>query len=323
MKPEMKISCSDPNEHWRRKGRQPKDLQVHLLKPRVKLRRSFIDPARAMSGSARRGKSLNWSKGLQRFPARTGESAAVMAGTADERPAGGVFNTTHWSVVLAAGEEGSEQASAALSRLCQTYWFPVYAFIRKRGHSPDQSQDFTQEFFAVFLEKNYVARAARDRGRFRAFLMSSVENFLHNQHSRAQAQKRGGGQKLLSLDYDEAEERYRIEPVEQSDPATIFEQQWAATLLQAVLNRLRDEFGAEGRVGLFEDLQAHLWGDAESIPYSRLAQKSGLTEGNIKLIAHRMRQRYRELLREEIAQTVAMPGEVDDEIRHLMKIVSQ
>src|SRR5262252_1215846 len=169
----------------------------------------------------------------------------VMTSPANKALAGGVFNTTHWSVVIAAGEEGSEQAAAALSRLCQTYWFPVYAFIRKRGHSPEQAQDFTQEFFAVFPEKNYVARAARDRGRFRAFLMSSVENFLYNQHDRAQAQKRGGGQNPLSLDYDDAEERYRMEPVEESDPSTIFEQQWAATLLQAVLNRLRDEFGAE------------------------------------------------------------------------------
>src|SRR6516225_5151452 len=214
-----------------------------------------------------------------------------MAGTPDERPAGSVFNTTHWSVVLAAGEAGTERAVEALARLCQTYWFPVYAFIRKRGHSPEQAQDFTQEFFAVFLEKNYVAKAARDRGRFRAFLMSSVENFLHNQHDRAQAQKRGGGQALLSLDYQDAEQRYQIEPVEESDPATIFEQQWAATLLETILNRLREEFSAEGRADLFDDLQGHLWGDADSIPYSLLGQKSGLTEGNLKTVAHRLRQR--------------------------------
>jgi len=233
------------------------------------------------------------------------------------------FHTTHWSVVLAAGEAGSDLAGVALSRLCQTYWFPVYAFIRKRGYSAEEAQDFTQEFFAGFLEKNYVARAARERGRFRVFLMTSVENFLHNQHDRAQALKRGGGQKLLSLDYEDAEDRYQVEPIEESDPARIFEQQWAATLLETVLNRLRDEFSAEGRAGLFEELQAHLWGDSASIPYSRLAEKCGLKEGNIKTIAHRLRQRYRELLREEIAQTVAKPEEVDDEIRHLMRIVSQ
>jgi RNA polymerase sigma-70 factor (ECF subfamily) len=233
------------------------------------------------------------------------------------------FHTTHWSVVLAAGDAQSHQAFMALSRLCQIYWFPVYAFIRKRGHSPQEAQDFTQEFFACFLEKNYVAKAVRDRGRFRAFLMTSVENFLHNQHDRALAQKRGGGQKLLSLDYEGAEERYQIDPVEPTDPAKTFEQQWAATLLDTVLNRLRDEFSAEGRGGLFEDLQAHLWADAGSIPYPQLAEKFGLKAGNVKTIAHRLRQRYRELLREEIAQTVAKPGEVDDEIRYLMRIVSQ
>jgi RNA polymerase sigma factor (sigma-70 family) len=232
------------------------------------------------------------------------------------------FHTTHWSVVLAAGEEGSEQAHAAMSRLCQTYWFPVYAFIRKKGHSPEQAQDFTQEFFAGFLEKNYVAKATRQRGRFRVFLMSSVQNFLHNQHDKAQAQKRGGGQQFLSLDYRDAEERYQVEPIEEIDPTKIFEQQWAATLLETVLSRLKDEFAAEGRAGLFEELQAHLWGDATSIPYPRLAEKCGLTASNVKTIAHRFRQRYRELLREEIAQTVAKPGEVDDEIRHLMRIVS-
>jgi RNA polymerase sigma-70 factor (ECF subfamily) len=233
------------------------------------------------------------------------------------------FHTTHWSVVLAAGEEGTAQATTALTRLCQTYWYPVYAFIRKRGHSPEQAQDFTQDFFAGFLEKNYVTKASPDRGRFRAFLMSSVENFLHNQHDRAQALKRGGGRQILSLDYNGAEARYQYEPVDETNPMKIFEQQWAATLLETVLGRLRHEFGAEGRMGLFEDLQAHLWGDAESIPYARLAQKCGLTESNIKAIAHRLRQRYRTLLREEIAQTVSQPGEVDDEIRHLMRTVSQ
>ena len=233
------------------------------------------------------------------------------------------FHTTHWSVVLAAGEAGTEQATTALARLCQTYWFPVYAFIRKRGNSPEEAQDFTQEFFASFLEKNYVAKAARDRGRFRVFLMSSVENFLYNQYDRANAQKRGGGQKLISLDCEDAEERYQMEPVEEADPARVYEQEWAATLLETVLNRLRNEFGAEGRAGLFDDLQAHLWGEAETIPYPQLAEKFGLSAGNVKTIAHRLRERYREVLREEISQTVAKPGDVDDEIQYLMRIVGQ
>jgi len=233
------------------------------------------------------------------------------------------FHTTHWSVVLAAGDAGSGAAEVALSRLCQTYWFPIYAFIRKRGHTPEQAQDLTQEFFAGFVEKNYVSKAARERGRFRVFLMTSVQNFLHNEHDRTQAHKRGGGQKLLSLDQRDAEERYSFEPVAETDPAKSFEQRWAATLLETVVNRLRAEFGEKNRDGLFESLQEHLWGDMESTPYSQLAERFGLTVANLKTRAHRLRKRYRELLREEIAHTVTKPGEVDDEIRYLMKIVSQ
>jgi len=234
-----------------------------------------------------------------------------------------VFATTHWSVVLAAGDQRSPQVEAALTRLCQTYWFPIYAFVRKRGHSPEQAQDLTQEFFAVFLEKNHVAKAARERGRFRSFLMTSVENFLRNEHDRARAQKRGGGRRLLSLDEQDAEARYLCEPMTESDPAKSFEQRWAATLLNTVLKRLQDEFGATGRRDLFDALQAHLWGDSESIPYPQLAGQFGMTLANVKTTAHRLRQRYRELLREEIAHTVALPSQIDDEIRHLMKVVSE
>ncbi|HTL16022.1 MAG TPA: sigma-70 family RNA polymerase sigma factor [Patescibacteria group bacterium] len=233
------------------------------------------------------------------------------------------FVTTHWSEVLAAGDGDSAEARPALARLCRSYWFPIYAFIRKRGYSPEGAQDLTQQFFANFLEKNYVARAARERGRFRAFLMSSVQNFLHNEYHRLQAQKRGGGKAWLSLDQTRAEERYKIEPVEESDPAKAFEQRWAATLLDNVLTRLRTEFAQGDRGGLFEALQAHLWGDSDSVPYGNLAQQYELSIGNIKVIAYRLRQRYRDILREEIAHTVAQPGEVDEEIRYLMRVVSQ
>jgi RNA polymerase sigma factor (sigma-70 family) len=233
------------------------------------------------------------------------------------------FFTTHWSVVLAAGDQDSAEAQPALARLCRSYWFPIYAFIRKRGHSPEEAQDLTQQFFATFLEKNYVARAARERGRFRTFLMSSVQNFLHNERDRAQAQKRGGGKTWLSLDQTGAEDRYQIEPVEESDPAKAFEQRWAATLLENILVRLRSEYVQSDRGELFEALQAHLWGEADSIPYSSLAEQHDLSVSNIKVIAHRLRERYREILREEIAQTVAQPAEVDDEIRYLMRVVSQ
>jgi RNA polymerase sigma-70 factor (ECF subfamily) len=233
-----------------------------------------------------------------------------------------IFATTHWSVVLEAGEQSSPQSEMALTRLCKTYWLPVYAFIRKRGHSPEQAQDLTQAFFANFLEKQHVTKANRDRGRFRCFLMTSVENFLRNENDRARAQKRGGGRQLLSLDEQDAEARYLCEPTAESDPAKAFEQRWAATLLETVLTRLQAEFGATGRTELFEALQAHLWGDADSTPYPELAERFGLTLANVKVTAHRLRQRYRELLREEIAHTVALPGQIDDELRHLMQVVS-
>jgi RNA polymerase sigma-70 factor (ECF subfamily) len=249
-----------------------------------------------------------------------GDDAPTESNAAPQSP---VFATTHWSVVLTAGDESSPQVEAALSRLCQTYWLPVYAFVRKRGHSPDQAQDLTQGFFATFLEKQQVAKAARERGRFRSFLMTSVENYLRNEHDRAQAQKRGGGRQLISLDEQDAEARYLCEPGNESDPAKVFEQRWAATLLNTVLTRLQAEFGATGRRDLFEALQAHLWGDEESTPYPQLAEQFGLSLANVKTTAHRLRQRYRELLREEIAHTVALPSQIDDEIRHLMKVVSE
>jgi DNA-directed RNA polymerase specialized sigma24 family protein len=235
----------------------------------------------------------------------------------------GCFHTTHWTEVLAAGAENSPEAGEALARLCQTYWLPIYAFIRKRGHGPHQAQDLTQEFFAGFLEKRHVEQAVRDRGRFRSFLMTSVENFLRNAHDRSQAQKRGGGKSLISLDDQDAEALYLGARSDEADPAAAFEQRWASTLLQTVLTRHRDEFAKGGRSELFDALQAHLWGDADSIPYPLLAERFAMTVPNIKTTAHRLRARYREMLREEIARTVSHPGEIDDEIRHLMRVVSQ
>ena len=167
-----------------------------------------------------------------------------------------------------------------------------------------------------------MTKANRERGRFRSFLMTSMENFLRNENDRAQAQKRGGGRRLLSLDEQDAEARYLREPTTEMDPAKAFEQRWASTLLLAVLNRLQAEFGATGRGDLFDALQSHLWGDAESTPYPELGTRFGMTLTNVKAIAHRLRHRYREMLREEIAHTVALPSQVDDEIRHLMQVVS-
>src|SRR5215510_7478081 len=184
-----------------------------------------------------------------------GDLAPRESGLVPQSP---VFATTHWSVVLEAGDGSSPQAEAALARLCKAYWLPVYAFVRKRGHSPEQAQDLTQAFFANFLEKQHVTKANRERGKFRSFLMTSVENFLRNENDRANAQKRGGGRQLLSLDEQDAEARYLCEPTTETDPAKAFEQRWAAALLNTVLTRLQTEFGATGRGDLFESLQAHL-----------------------------------------------------------------
>jgi len=243
----------------------------------------------------------------------------------ESEPAGPrVFATTHWSVVLAAGEQDSPQAHEALTQLCRTYWQPIYAFVRKRGHSPEQAEDLVQDFFASFLEKNYVSKASRDRGRFRSFLMTSVENFLHNAHARNQTRKRGGGIPLLPLDNRDAEACYHLaDATGYGDPAKIFEQRWAATVLETVLQKLRNEFAERGQADLFAALSAHLWGESGSIPYAQVAEQFQLTIANVKTTAYRLRQRYRELLREVIGQTVSQPDEIDDELQHLMKVVSQ
>jgi RNA polymerase sigma-70 factor (ECF subfamily) len=233
------------------------------------------------------------------------------------------FDTTNWSVVLAAGDRTSVQGHSALAQLCQTYWLPVYAFIRKRGHPPDCAKDLTQDFFESFLQKNSVARAMRERGRFRSFLLTSVENFLRNVHERCRALKRGGGRSLVSLDDVDAEACYLSESADESDPARDFELRWALTILQKVMHQLREEYFESGRGELFDALQAHFWGDADSTSYPEIANQCRLTVANVKITAHRLRHSYRALLRQEIAQTVALPGEIDEEIRYLMRIVSR
>ena len=234
-----------------------------------------------------------------------------------------LFRTTHWSQVLAAGDQNSTQGHEALARLCHTYWLPVYAFVRKHGNTPDQAKDLTQDFFAFFLEKRSVARAVRERGRFRSFLMTSVQNFLRDTRDRSLAQKRGGGRPVVSLDEADAEACYLAQPAEELDPAKEFELRWALTVLDHVTQQLREEYLELGRGDLFDALQAHLWGDAESVPYQQLAERFHLSLANIKTSAHRLRQSYRAKLRQEIAHTVSQPGEVDDEVRYLMQVVSR
>ncbi len=229
------------------------------------------------------------------------------------------FATTRWSVVLAAGDENTPGAREALARLCDIYWYPLYAFVRRWGHTADDAQDLTQEFFTRLLEKHYLGDVRPERGRFRSFLLASLKHFLLNERDRVLAQKRGGGQRPVPLEGETAEGRYLREPCEPSTPETIFERRWALTLLDRVLARLQDEYAASGRERLFEALRGTLTGETDAPRYAQLAARLEMTEGAVKVAVHRLRRRFGALLREEIADTVAEPGEIDDEIRYLFK----
>lgn len=233
-----------------------------------------------------------------------------------------VFATTRWSVVLAAGHGDSTAAHKALSHLCRVYWYPLYAYARRRGHRPHDAQDLTQEFFARLLEGNWLTKADRERGRFRSFLLSAMKHFLANEWHKAHARKRGGGQPILSLDDKSAEERYRLEPVETATPETIFERGWALALLDDVLARLEREYGREGKQELLEAMRPALTMDRGSIRYDEIAAKLDMNETAARVAVHRLRQRYRRLIRSEVANTVATPEEVDEEMGHLFRVLS-
>lgn len=233
-----------------------------------------------------------------------------------------LFTTTHWSVVLAAARQETPDATAALERLCRTYWYPIYAYVRREGHTPADAQDLTQEFFARLLARNSLAQVAPRKGKFRSFLLAALRHSLSDQRDRARAVKRGGGAEVLSLDAQEAETRYRLEPVDRLDAEKIFERRWAMTLLDQALTRLRDENVAAGKTQLFERLRSFVAGESD-VSCSEAAVQLGLSEGAVKSAVHRLRQRYRELVREEIAHTVADPAEIDEEIRYLITVMSQ
>jgi RNA polymerase sigma-70 factor (ECF subfamily) len=229
------------------------------------------------------------------------------------------FHTTHWSLVAAAAAaEPSEHAQAALADLCQTYWYPVYAFIRRRGKSADDARDLTQDFFATLLEKGYLADADPDRGRFRSFLLTAVARFAAKQHEKAGAQKRGGGQKTLSLDFRDGEARYQREPSHEWTPERVYERRWALLLLDRALAQLRSEHEASGKTAQFDVLKVFLTGESGAPPLRKVAEELGTTEGAVKVAIHRLRQKYRELLRAQIAQTVAAPEDVDSELAILL-----
>jgi len=232
-----------------------------------------------------------------------------------------VFATTHWSVVLAAGGADSPQARSSLEKLCQTYWQPLYAYVRRRGHSEADAQDLTQAFFEWLLERQWLGRADQQRGRFRSFLLTSMNGFLANEWDKARAQKRGGG-RTVSLPFNPADTHCGWEPADTFTPEQSFEWRWALTLLDQVMNRLSAEYARQGKTELFEQLKPCLLGERTAQPYAILASQLGMTEGSVKVAVHRLRQSYRQLLREEIAHTVTKPEEIDEEMRHLFAVLA-
>lgn len=220
--------------------------------------------------------------------------------------------------MVTAGRGDTPGAQAALEKLCRTYWYPLYSYVRRRGHSPEDAQDLTQEFFSRLLQRNWVGSADQQKGRFRSFLLSAMNHFLADEWDKARAQKRGGGLTPVPLQFDTAETRYGLEAADPLTPEQNYERRWALTLLEKVLGRLRQEYQSQHREDLFTALHPCLTGDRTSQPYAELGPKLGLSEGGVKAAVHRLRQHYRQLLREEIAQTVATPEEVDEELRHML-----
>ncbi len=227
------------------------------------------------------------------------------------------FAATRWTLVLSAARGAqTPRAAAAMAELCRIYWYPLYAFIRRRGHDVHDAEDLTQEFFARLLDKHFLAAADREKGRFRTFLLMTVKRFLANEHDRTQARKRGGGQRIVPLEGLEPEARYHQEPADSLTPERLFEQQWALTLLDQVLSRLQAEMTAAGKAALFEAMKGHLTGGGDE-SYAATAARLGMSAGAVKVAVHRLRRRYRDILQEEIAHTVAGPEEVEEEIRYL------
>ena len=226
-----------------------------------------------------------------------------------------VFQTTHWSVVLQATDGDS---FVALERLCQAYWYPLYAFVRREGRSEHDAQDLTQGFFELFLAKHYLKDVDREKGRFRSFLLASLKHFLANEWKKAGRQKRGGGVDIISFDAVEAEERLRLEPADPSEAEAVFDRRWAKAVLDSVLAKLRAEFTQSGKGDRFPELSALIFQEPAPGEYARLAAQWKVTESGVRSSAQRIRQRYAALFREEIAHTVSDPRDVDSEIAHLL-----
>ncbi len=229
---------------------------------------------------------------------------------------GGRFTTTHWSVILAAGQAASPDAESALQRLCSTYWYPLYAYLRRRGCKVEDAKDLTQEFFARLLKKNSLARVEPGRGKFRSFLLKSLEHFLADEYDRATAQKRGSGHAPISLDAAAAEGMFALEPVTDVTPEMLFERRWAVAVLDQAFAQLREEHQRAGNLDVFGELSVFLT-DKATRDYGPVAQRLNMTTNAVTVAVHRLRQRYRDCVRAQVVQTVASPADLDDEMRHL------
>ena len=235
-------------------------------------------------------------------------------------PHDGVFHTTRWSMVLRAG--GAAQDEAALAQLCQAYWYPLYCCVRRHGHSPEDSQDFTQGFFAKLLRNESFADADPVKGRFRTWLLRSLEHFLRSEHRNASAQKRGGGQALVAWDAQEAEERYALEPTGGDSPEQLFERRWAEALVYGGLVRLRAEFAEDGHGELFDALEPHLWADETAAPYAELSGQLQMKVVALRVTLHRMKRRFSDLLRAEVAATLSEDIDVEEELAHVRRTLA-
>jgi len=235
----------------------------------------------------------------------------------------GSFATTHWSVVQAAGGTDAAGAREAMADLCRTYWYPLYAYVRRKGIAPQDAEDLAQAFFVELLEHNWVASADRDKGRFRTFLLTAFSRFLANQHDKSSSRKRGGHLRRVPLVMESAENRFSREPVDTCTPEQVFERQWAIALLERALARLREEYAQADQAVLFDALKPSLIHSREKRPYDQLAAELGTTVGSVKVAVFRLRRRYRQRLLEEIAHTVTSPGEVQSELRHLFQVLAQ
>lgn len=235
----------------------------------------------------------------------------------------GRFATTHWSVVRAAGKSSSPRYKEAMGTLCKIYWFPLYAYLRRHGYNNNQAEEHTQAFFAQLLEKHGLRSADPKQGKFRTFLLIALKYFLANERDRARAKKRGGGRKVLSLNFENAENRYALEPSHELSPENLFERSWALAVLERTMNRLQAEAVKTKKQKLLEHLKVYLTAKKSPVPYHEAAEELGMSEGAVKVAVHRLRRRYRKLLRDEIAQTVATEEQIDEEIRDLFAALAR